>query len=293
MHPFILRSLLALPLLGLWACSTNTPDPASTSNADNITAIKTYVSARPALSTIKTSTSGLYYLVTSPNPTGKSPGLGEEVSFTYRSYNLQDVLVDSTNNTAPVYFPFGLSLLLYGLEEGISYMHEGEKATLIMPSSLAYDSRAITNLPAYSPVRFEVTLLRSLTENQQITRYLTANKLTLTDSTSSGLRIIKTVSNPTGNAVVTGQSVKVNYSGSLLRATSPFDSGTFTLVLGTTQVIAGFDEAVRKLRVGEKATVIIPSAIGYGSKGSINGSNQYVVPPYAPMVFTLEIVSAQ
>jgi FKBP-type peptidyl-prolyl cis-trans isomerase len=291
MSSFLLRFGLALPLLGLWACSSTTPDPVSTAGADNAVAIKTYLSTRPALAGIKTSNSGLYYLIRTPIPTAKSPGLGEEVSFNFKSYNLQDVLVDST--TVPVYYPFGLSLLLFGLEEGLSYMHEGEKATLIMPSELAYGSRASTNLPAYSPVRFEVTLLRSLTEGQQITRYLRDNKLTLTDSTATGLRIIKTLSNPAGNAVVTGQTVNVRYSGTLLRDPKVFDSGTFTLVLGTTSVIAGFEEAVRKLRVGEKATVIIPSAIGYGTKGSVNGNNQYVVTPYAPMVFTLEVVSAQ
>jgi FKBP-type peptidyl-prolyl cis-trans isomerase len=297
MFKSILPWLVALPLLGLWACSKeDAPDPAAAAATQNLADIKAYIAARPALSAAKTSASGLSYLVTtSPASTTKSPGLGEEVSFTYRSYNLKDVLVDSVYATKPVYFPFGLGLLLGGLEEGLSYMREGDKATLLIPSFLGYDSRSLTNLPAYSAVRFEVSMLRSLTENQQISRYLTANKLTLTDSSSTGLKIIKTTSNPTGNALVTGQTVTLGYKGYLLRNSTPFDSTTaakpFDVTLGTSQVIAGFEEGIRKLRVGEKATIIIPSAIGYGTKGATNNNNQYVVPPYAPIIFKLEVLA--
>jgi FKBP-type peptidyl-prolyl cis-trans isomerase len=64
-----------------------------------------------------------------------------------------------------------------------------------------------------------------------------------------------------------------------------FDSGTFTFVAGTGGVIAGFDEGILKMRVGEKAALIIPSKIGYGANG-----NPPTIPPNSPLYFEIEVV---
>ena len=51
-------------------------------------------------------------------------------------------------------------------------------------------------------------------------------------------------------------------------------------------VIAGFDEGIMKMRVGEKAALIIPSKIGYGTNGS------GTIPPNSPLYFEVEVVGA-
>ncbi len=294
MPPFLLRCLYILPLLGLWACVTDDVDPVAQATIQNAIDIKAYIKTRADSSSFISSNSGLYYSIPTRIAGSKSPAVLDEVGYLRLVYNLKGTLLDSTYATKPAYAPFGIGYISpYGLDEALAYMRVGEKATVLLPSALAYGSASLTGLPAYSAVRFDIKLVSSRTESQQISNYIATKKLTVTDSSSTGLKIIKTTPNPMSNAVVTGQSVKVNYSGSLLNSTSPFDSGTFTIILGTTSVIAGFEEGVRKLKVGEKATILIPSAIGYGSKGTVNSSNQYVVPPYTPMVFTIEIVSAQ
>lgn len=64
-----------------------------------------------------------------------------------------------------------------------------------------------------------------------------------------------------------GDSVEVHYVGSLDDGTE-FDSSRggdpFDFVLGTEQVIAGFDDAVRGMAIGETVTVRIPPDEAYG-----------------------------
>jgi FKBP-type peptidyl-prolyl cis-trans isomerase len=123
-------------------------------------------------------------------------------------------------------------------------------------------------------------------EDDQITSYVTSKKLTVTEKTASGLRYIVTKANPTGAPLKAGQTINVNYAGTLLSGKS-FDSGNFSFVLGGGRVIAGFDEGIAKMKVGEKATLIFPSTLGYGSSGS------GPIPANSPLVFDIEVVSAR
>jgi FKBP-type peptidyl-prolyl cis-trans isomerase FkpA len=47
-----------------------------------------------------------------------------------------------------------------GFEEGITYMKEGGRALLLIPSKLAYGSKGYYNIPGYTPLLFYVTLVR-------------------------------------------------------------------------------------------------------------------------------------
>ncbi|MFT5884147.1 MAG: FKBP-type peptidyl-prolyl cis-trans isomerase [Arcticibacterium sp.] len=123
-------------------------------------------------------------------------------------------------------------------------------------------------------------------EDSQIDQYVEANNLTVTEKTASGLVYILTSENLSGAALIAGQTVNVNYSGNLLSG-KKFDSGNFSFALLTGRVVRGFDEGIAKMRVGEKATIIFPSTLGYGSQGS--GS----IPKNSPLVFDIEVLTAR
>jgi FKBP-type peptidyl-prolyl cis-trans isomerase len=291
MRKLQLSLFFAVAISGLLSCTKESVDPTSKFYDDNDIEIKTYQDKNGGTTT----TTGLYYKITTPNPTGKQATVGEEIEFAYKAMNLKGQLVDSSAASAPVYYPLGIQSVFPGLEQGLSLMREGEKATFLIPSYLAYNDQVKTNLPAYSVVRFDVTLNRSRSEEQQIDEYVAKNNLTVTEKTASGLRFIRTVTNASGTTPGIGQTLTIKYLGKQLRNSSAFDStgtGTFDALLGQSKYVKGFEEGLSKMKIGEKATIIFPSTLGYGVAGVIQ-SNRYVITPYAPLRFDLELVSAK
>jgi FKBP-type peptidyl-prolyl cis-trans isomerase len=142
-------------------------------------------------------------------------------------------------------------------------------------------------LPFLALMSCEKTSDFSGTENEQIRQYIAQKGLKIDDSTSSGFKLSFTKRNSAGSLPKTGQTVKLNYAGFLLSG-KKFDSGDFSFKLNAGQVIQGFDLGVARVRVGEKATCIFPSTLGYGSQGSGNS-----IPGNSPLVFEIEVLSIQ
>ncbi len=124
-------------------------------------------------------------------------------------------------------------------------------------------------------------------EEDQIEVYVKAKNLTITEKTATGLRYILTSPSPSGTSLKKGQTVTVKYAGRLL-SDKQFDAGTFSFVLGLGEVVQGFDEGIAKMKVGEKATLIFPSSLGYGSRGA--GSD---IPGNSPLIFDIQVISAR
>lgn len=303
---------------GLASCNTSV-DPESTTAAaildSNKADITTYATSKGMSGSM--TTSGLYYESTIPSSSTVVPAFGQELEFSYTMYVLYGPsnttitapssvtaqLVDSAYATTSVFYPFFKGSLKPGLQEGFLLMHEGEQAKFLIPSALAFGSTATTTpvIPANSPVRYDITLKRARTEDQQITEYIAQNNLTVTQLTSTGLRFIKTVSttDTTTNKLPTvNQSITVRYTGQLLRSATPFANTSPTGVAyqyGKFQLenvaIAGVNEGLLKLRQGEKATFIFPSSLGYSTTGRVASDGTYIIPPSAPLRFDVEIIS--
>jgi FKBP-type peptidyl-prolyl cis-trans isomerase len=109
------------------------------------------------------------------------------------------------------------------------------------------------------------------------------------EKTESGLRY-QILQKGTGAQATKGAMVSVHYKGQLTDGTV-FDSSykrkePIEFALGMGQVIAGWDEGVSLLSVGDKARFVIPSNLGYGSRGA-GGA----IPPNANLIFDVELVS--
>ncbi len=108
-------------------------------------------------------------------------------------------------------------------------------------------------------------------------------------TTASGLKYIDEMEG-TGDSPNTGQKVTVHYTGTLENG-KKFDSSKdrdepFTFTIGIGQVIKGWDEGVATMKVGGKRKLIIPSELGYGSRGAGG-----VIPPNATLHFDVELIS--
>ena len=111
------------------------------------------------------------------------------------------------------------------------------------------------------------------------------------NKTDSGLRY-QIIQKGNGTKAEKGKTVSVHYKGQLLDGTV-FDSSykrnqPIDFPLGTGQVIAGWDEGVGLLNVGDKARFVIPSDLGYGSSGAGD-----VIPPDATLIFDVELMDVK
>lgn len=101
---------------------------------------------------------------------------------------------------------------------------------------------------------------------------------------------IETITTGTGDTPKRGDTVNVHYTGWLADGTK-FDSSVdrdepFSFVLGTGQVIQGWDQGVAKMRVGDKARLTIPPELAYGERGYPGA-----IPPSATLIFEVELLS--
>lgn len=229
----------------------------------------------------------VFYTKDVENPSGKAPGVGDII---YASYTLMTFDGDTISNTTAAdssFISYGdLSGVITGFYVAITSLKEGEKSTFYLPSTLAFGGNppAGSKVDAWEPLILVMESVRVLSETQYIDLYTTKKGFSGVEVTASGLRFIKTLDKPAADTLKNGDNVSVKYKGYFLNGSS-FDSGTFSVVLGTNKVIKGFEEGIGKLRVGEKATIIMPSSIGYGAAGSGK------IGPYTPIAFDIEILS--
>jgi peptidylprolyl isomerase len=100
----------------------------------------------------------------------------------------------------------------------------------------------------------------------------------------------------TGFSPKPGQTCIVHYTGWLYvngAKGAKFDSSVdrkrpFSFVLGEHQVIEGWERGVATMKVGGKRTLIIPPALGYGSKGGGTA-----IPPNATLLFEVELLDVK
>ena len=85
--------------------------------------------------------------------------------------------------------------------------------------------------------------------------------------------------------VANGQSVSVRYTGWLANGTQ-FESSTYTFVLGAGDVIAGWDQGIVGMQVGERRQLLIPPSLAYGARP--NGR----IPANSVLVFNVEVLAA-
>ena len=97
----------------------------------------------------------------------------------------------------------------------------------------------------------------------------------------------------TGDVAVNGVSVTVHYTGWLWKngqRGKQFDSSRngkpFTFKLGSGEVIEGWDEGIKGMKVGGVRELIIPPEKGYGAQGAPPD-----IPPNATLCFEVELLS--
>lgn len=106
--------------------------------------------------------------------------------------------------------------------------------------------------------------------------------------TESGLIITDVTLNDNGQIAMSGNKVQVHYVGTLIDGTK-FDSSRdrgspFKFTIGKGEVIKGWDEGIKGMRVGDIRTLTIPPHLGYGER------KMGKIPANSTLIFEVELI---
>ena len=110
----------------------------------------------------------------------------------------------------------------------------------------------------------------------------------ITNQTADRIKI-EILEKGNGAAAKNGDTIVVHYIGTLENGTkfdSSLDRGRpFSFVLGAGQVIAGWEQGILGMRVGEKRKLTIAPELAYGEAGAGNA-----IPPNATLIFEINLL---
>ena len=227
---------------------------------------------------------GAYYYVAKPNVAGELASKGDTVKMRYVLSNLlTGEVLDSTKT--PLVYQYGYYNPVYA--KLLAHIKEGEQAVMAIPGT----SQSFAGLPAYTPLKVLIKDYVVRSQNDQIEEYIAKKKLAVTSQEANGLRYIR-INPGTGDIPTSGQVVKLKYTGRFLNGFA-FDGNmartdSFSVTIGGTSTVIGFQMGIEKMRLGERAILVFPSPIGYGEKGS--GST---IPGFTPLAFEIYVAKIQ
>jgi FKBP-type peptidyl-prolyl cis-trans isomerase len=159
----------------------------------------------------------------------------------------------------------------------------------------------------YSEAEFEIKMeedqIRGEVEDaERLAAYISEQGITVKPNADGVYMIVKT--RGTGAPATKGKTILMNYTGRLLDGTI-FDTSLENVAkehdlwnpqrqyiplefpVGLGQVIPGMDNALVDMRVGTKATLIIPSNMAYGARATAS------IPAFSTLIFDIEIVGVK
>ena len=287
------RSIIYIFLISivgfLSSCSVDSTLPSNEVSAETLAKITAYGAAQGL--TFTKSPESIFYNVNVSNPTGRVPQFNEYVKIHYVFTKLDGTILDSTALNRKIPFTFLYSSSSTSLPNySVSFMKEGESSVFVFP----------TTTTSSEPIVMKATLLSTRNETEQIDEYIKANFAGLpVKKTISGLNYLLTKTSATGDTAKTGKTATVSYTGKFLYQyksadsngfpiyTDKFDSGSLSFLIGGGALVAGFEEATKLMKVGDKGTFIFPSSLGYGTAG------KNTIPGYTPLLFEIEVTGVK
>jgi|AntAceMinimDraft_17_1070374.scaffolds.fasta_scaffold02919_9 FKBP-type peptidyl-prolyl cis-trans isomerase len=262
--------------------------------------------------------SGLYYQFYVSNDDSVKASTGDILSMDLIYRTEDSVLFNNKEFGNPVRIQLKEPDFKGDFLEGLAMMSVGDSATFIVSAdSFFLKTARMKTLPEFidtgNILYFDVKLNKITTKDEfelekkleiekrqvmmeknkteepmKLEKYIADNKITVKPS-ENGLYYIE-LKKGTGTKAELGKKVKVHYTGTLLDGTkfdSSLDRGKpFEFQLGAGQVIKGWEEGIAMMRAGGKAKLIIPSDLAYGA-------GRGPIPPYATLIFDVELIGVE
>ncbi|MDQ3229631.1 MAG: FKBP-type peptidyl-prolyl cis-trans isomerase, partial [Pseudomonadota bacterium] len=161
----------------------------------------------------------------------------------------------------------------------------GEKMLLTEEQAAEIGQAFGQKMQAQQAVKMEAESKKNLTDGQAF--LATNGKKPEVKTTASGLQY-QVLTEGKGPKPTAADAVRVHYKGTMLDGKT-FDSSydrNEPAVFPLSQVAPGWAEGVQLMPVGSKYKLWIPSALGYGEKGTPGGP----IPPNATLTFEVELL---
>jgi FKBP-type peptidyl-prolyl cis-trans isomerase len=274
-------SLLAVLLAFMLASCSTSSDGNKDYREENEAEIASYVANNNLNAT--QSASGLYYVIEEEG-TGKEINVTSDVTVSYKGYLTNGNEFDTTGDD---FVSFNLQGVIPGFAEGLTYIKEGGKITLLIPAHLGYGSNDLNGIPGGSVLIFEVSALspEQIAEKNDadIAEYLEKEGLNATKTDSGLYYIIETEG--TGAQPSSDSNVTVAYTGYFLNGTKFDESGASGVAFNLDEVIEGWKEGITYFKVGGNGKLIIPAHLAYGSY------NYSTIPGGSVLIFDIDLKS--
>ncbi|WP_420147959.1 FKBP-type peptidyl-prolyl cis-trans isomerase [Spirosoma sp.] len=267
---------------------------------------------------VQVTDNGLKYQIHEQSDGTRKGKVGDILTLHLTLLNSKDsILRDTHKEGAPFQMLLQVPPFKGSYEEGLTMLGKGDSATFYVSADSLF-TRAMQPFPPGvqkgTDIGIAVKILNVQTEDEYkktqaadaekqksvdekiIADYVAKNGLTgKVQKTASGVNYVVTQPG-TGPTPQPGDVVQVHYAGKLLNGkefdnsrTNPQAGGKpAQFQIGVGMVIPGWEEGVMKMHKGEKATLIIPSTLAYGPRGS-----QGAIPPNSVLLFDIELMDIQ
>ncbi|KAM9837816.1 peptidyl-prolyl cis-trans isomerase FKBP9 [Aulostomus maculatus] len=211
--------------------------------------------------------------ITTPKDCKRSVMRSDFVRYHYNGTLLDGTVFDSSYIKKQTHDALvGEGWQIQGLDEGLLGMCVGEIRNIVIPPFKAYGEKGSgTMIPPQATLVFDVLLedIHNPKDNVTIESQVVPESCT--------------------RKTVPGDYIRYHYNGTFLNGVS-FDSSyqrnsTYNTYIGMGYVIAGMDQALLGICMGELRRVVIPPHLAYGEGGAGN-----VIPPSAVLVFDIHVI---
>ena len=254
--------------------------------------------------------SGIHYKLNSFGESERKIQPGDYITVNISYYTISDSLFFSGRRKIKVDNPKNKS----GIEACFLMLHEQESASFLISADDFFERTLETSLPKFinsgDLIKINIDVVEVQTQHEFedeklafmnwtedfgdyekviLQQYLNNAELPV-KPTSAGIYKL-TLTEGSGKCIEKGDTITINYEGRFLNGKF-FDSTIkrkqpFQFVYGTEwQVIKGIEEGLGLMCEGEKALLILPSDMGFGSEGSSTG----IVPPFTSLIYEVEII---
>lgn len=250
----------------------------------------------------------------SEDATKKKPKDGQFILVNYTDRNLNGTILDDTRASViggekievpkyplggPVYESIISDDEIYS--RFLKYFSEGTSGSIILSSMLTsstylYRQYKVEKIIEGSLLNYEYDLMNKFLDKKDFDK---SNIIKIPAEGNDTITQIAKLGGVAGEDILPNDSVTVHCNGYILDEISGADLTNRQILKmeegekvawKVSGLIEGLRVGLLEMKVGEKAYILIPSGRAYG-KGVINSYYQYVMPPYATLMYEVEVLS--